>query len=95
LVEKLDKDIDYATELVETLRTAANIIDSQIPHKDQLWLKSLRKRQIGRDITHLVEDVRKFESSRGTRDTTWARNKKGDSRRVANTMGYQLEGSSK
>ncbi|KAF5343057.1 hypothetical protein D9758_011133 [Tetrapyrgos nigripes] len=93
--EDIDKDIEYATDLIETLRNAANIIEAQIPHKNRLWLKSLHTREIGRDISHFVKDVREFESPRGNRETTWARKQKGDNRRVANTMGYQIEGSSK
>ncbi|THU87916.1 hypothetical protein K435DRAFT_866800 [Dendrothele bispora CBS 962.96] len=51
----------------------------------------LHSRHVGHEIKHFVDDISGLESSRGTRDTTWARKKKGDGRRVANTMGYQVD----
>lgn len=47
------------------------------------------RRKLGRDVTDLVNDVRRVEETGRNRDTTWADpKKKGDASRVANVMGY-------
>ncbi|THU76016.1 hypothetical protein K435DRAFT_879840 [Dendrothele bispora CBS 962.96] len=83
--DEVEQDLKYAEDLARDLECAAGILRSQLPYKNQIWLKSIRRRRLGREIQDFVSDITEFESSRGTRKTTWADpKKKGDSRRVAN-----------
>jgi hypothetical protein len=75
----------------DELEEAARIIRSQLPHRNAIWITSMASRNIGSDVSHLVQDIRRFETTGRIRDTTWGR--AGDSlsiRRARNTMGYQL-----
>jgi hypothetical protein len=75
----------------DKLEEAAQIIRSQLPHRNAIWITSMADRNIGHDVAHLVHDVRRFETTGRIRDTTWGRG--GDpisTRRAKNTMGYQL-----
>ncbi|KAJ7822729.1 hypothetical protein B0H14DRAFT_3146235 [Mycena olivaceomarginata] len=38
---------------------------------NKLWMLSVVKRDIGADVGHMVDDIRRFESTSQTRDTTW------------------------
>jgi hypothetical protein len=54
-------------------------------------MSSIVKRNVGKDVSLMVADIRRYESTGQKRDNTWG--KRGDkeaNRRVANTMGYQL-----
>ncbi|KAI9454440.1 hypothetical protein F5148DRAFT_1288636 [Russula earlei] len=42
-----------ADELVE----AAEIIQSELPHKNKIWINSIMSQDIGADVSHLVKDV--------------------------------------
>jgi hypothetical protein len=64
---------------------------AQIPHRNKLWMSSMVTRNIGKDVSQMVADIRRFEGTSHVRDTTWA--KPGDKegrRRMQNTMGYQI-----
>jgi hypothetical protein len=83
--------VDALQKRAEELERGAAILRAQIPHRNKLWMSSVVKRNIGGDVSKMVADIRRFETTSRVRDTTWA--KKGDkesSRRVQNTMGYQV-----
>ncbi|KAF6751360.1 hypothetical protein DFP72DRAFT_1071563 [Ephemerocybe angulata] len=74
------------------LAEASALIEEQLERDDvsPIWLRSLHSRDIGRDVAHLVEDIRRMEKTGRKKDTTWAEGKdKVAKRRVANTMGYK------
>jgi hypothetical protein len=76
-----------ADELVE----AAEIIRSQLPHKNGIWINSMVSQDIGADVSQLVQDVHYIEKTGTWRPRTWPRS--GDykaARRSRNTMGYQI-----
>lgn len=76
-------------KLADELEKAAKILRTQAEAKNRLWMGSIIRRKIGQDVSLMVGDVRRYESSRRNRDNTWG--KEGDSeanRRVANTMGF-------
>ena len=71
-------------------RRAADMIEEQLKYRNRVWMKSVRDRELGRDVRHFVADILRTEAGR-TRDNTWG--KAGDrtaNRRMKNTMGYQL-----
>ena len=69
---------------------AAQILRSQIPHRNRIWMKSVIDRKLGNDVTDFVADIHRFESTGRKRDTTWGEGgTKVEKRRVHNTMGYQ------
>ena len=76
-----------ADELVE----AAEIIRSQLPHQNRIWINSMASQDIGADVSRLVQDVQYIEKTGTRRPRTWPR--AGDheaARRSRNTMGYQI-----
>ncbi|KAJ7679517.1 hypothetical protein DFH06DRAFT_1316415 [Mycena polygramma] len=82
----------YATELLncaDDLEKAAAILRAQVPHRNRLWLSSIVKQDIGGDVTQMVADIHRFETTSRVRDTTWPQDKK-ERRRTQNTMGYQI-----
>jgi hypothetical protein len=73
----------------DELEEAARIIRSQLPHRNAIWITSMTSQNIGGDVSHFIHDIRRFEITGRTRDTTWGR--AGDRlsiRRARNTMGY-------
>jgi hypothetical protein len=56
-------------ELVE----AAEIIRSQLPHKNRIWINSMVSQDIGADVSRLVKDVHYVEKTGRRRPCTWAR----------------------
>ncbi|KAJ7827941.1 hypothetical protein B0H14DRAFT_2594895 [Mycena olivaceomarginata] len=82
---------DDEEQRAQELEQAAAILRSQVPHGNKLWLSSIYKRDVGADVSQMVADIRRFESTSRVRDTTWP--KTGDKearRRMQNTMGYQI-----
>lgn len=79
----------------ETLRRAADMFEAQASsttRDNDLWIKSIVDRDIGRDVDYLVQDVRRYEKTARNRDKTWANPKnKEETRRMRNTMGYQID----
>ena len=74
----------------EAFEEAAQILRSQIPHRNQIWMKSVIDQKLGNDVTDFVADIHHFESIGQKQDTTWGEGgKKVEKRRVQNTMGYQ------
>jgi hypothetical protein len=70
---------------------AAEIMRAQANARNLIWMSSIVKRNVGKDVSLMVADIRRYESTGQKRDNTWG--KRGDkeaNRRVANTMGYQL-----
>jgi hypothetical protein len=83
--------MDALSICVNELVEAAEIIRSQIQHKNPIWIASMASRNIGGDTSLLVKDIRHVEITGRQREPTWA--KPGDRkavRRSRNTMGYQL-----
>lgn len=73
------------------LEDAVRIIRSQLPYKNRIWISSMVDRNIGGDVSLLVSDVRHFEVTGRSRETTLPRRGDRDgSRRSRNTMGYQM-----
>jgi hypothetical protein len=56
---------------VKELEEAARIIRSQLPHCNAIWINSMARQNIGRDVSHLVHDICRFETTGRIRDTTW------------------------
>ena len=57
----------WADELIE----AAEIIRSQLPHENNIWINSMVLQDIGTDVSWLVQDVH-FVEKTGTRQPwTW------------------------
>ncbi|KAJ8089328.1 hypothetical protein PM082_014576 [Marasmius tenuissimus] len=90
--EVVDKLLARASELEE----AARIIREQAPYRNTIWLKSLARRNIGKDVSAFVSDIQKHTGAH-VRDNTWGdgsnrkgRGKEEERQRVANTMGYQM-----
>ncbi|KAJ3751280.1 hypothetical protein DFH05DRAFT_1385646 [Lentinula detonsa] len=88
----LDEQVEWALQRAQELQQAAEIIQKQVQDWNPIWLKSLKDRNVGQDVSNLVTDVRRHKGSARVRDTTWPR--AGDytgTRRMRNTMGYQKD----
>ncbi|KAJ7646419.1 hypothetical protein DFH06DRAFT_997660 [Mycena polygramma] len=79
-IELLRKRTDELVKGAEILRAQANA-------RNALWMKSMVRKDIGKDVSLMVADVRRSESSRRNRDNTWGNGGKTAKRRVKNTMG--------
>ncbi|KAF8209912.1 hypothetical protein K438DRAFT_1960133 [Mycena galopus ATCC 62051] len=89
--EEIDDHAEYLLKRAAEFEQAAAILRAQVPQRNKLWMSSVVKRDIGADVGHMLDDIRRFESTSQTRDTTWAKGKdKVSRRRVQNTMGYQI-----
>lgn len=69
---------------------AAAILRSELPRPEKVFLNNFARRDLGADVSHFVQDVRRFESTSRKTDCTWPR--AGDAlarRRSENTMGIQ------
>lgn len=70
------------------MRKAADLIESQFPYRNRIWIESMDKK-IPNDIIDLAGDLQHEERNGRNRHTTWAIGKgKKERRRVGNTMGY-------
>ena len=58
-----------ADELVK----AAEIIRSQLPHQNRIWINSMASQDIGADVSRLVQDVQYIEKTGTRRPRTWPR----------------------
>ncbi|KAJ7802031.1 hypothetical protein B0H14DRAFT_2614794 [Mycena olivaceomarginata] len=90
--EEIDGYSVHLLKRAEESERAAAIFRAQVPHRNRIWMSSMVKQDVGRDVGNLVKDIHRYESSSRVRDTTWAR-KKGDKEeqcRIKNTMGYQV-----
>jgi hypothetical protein len=79
------------TTRANELEQAAEIIRSQLPFRNPIWISSMVNRNIGGDVSFLVMDVKHVETSGRIRENTWVQ--PGDRegvRRSRNTMGYQV-----
>jgi hypothetical protein len=47
----------------EAFEEAAQILRSQIPHRNPIWMKSVIDRKLGNDVADFVADIRRFEST--------------------------------
>jgi hypothetical protein len=72
------------------LQHAARILKAQAKHRNRIWMKSIVDRDIGRDASDLVKDVKHFEKTSQKMHATWPKNRQ-DARRVKNTMGYVVD----
>ncbi|KAJ7474160.1 hypothetical protein FB451DRAFT_1035044 [Mycena latifolia] len=75
----------------EEFEKAAEIFRVQAAAKNPIWMSSVIRRKVGEDVSLMVGDIQRYESTGRMRDNTWG--KKGDkeaNRRVSNTMGYRL-----
>ena len=88
---KLKTKINALSMRAEELIEAAEIIRSQLPHENRIWINSMVSQDIGGDVSRLVQDVHYVEKTGTWRPRTWPR--AGDheaARRSRNTMGYQI-----
>ena len=57
----------WADELIE----AAEIIRSQLPHENCIWINSMVLQDIGADVSRLVQDVHYVEKTGTQQPWTW------------------------
>ncbi|KAJ7763643.1 hypothetical protein DFH07DRAFT_1018375 [Mycena maculata] len=90
--EEVEEKSQQLLNLADDLERAAEILRAQASAKNSIWMSSILRRNIGKDVSLMVADIERYESTGRKRDNTWG--KKGDkeaNRRVANTMGYQIQ----
>ena len=88
---KLQTKINALRMQADELIEAAEIIRSQLPHENHIWINSMVLQDIGTDVSQLVQDVHYVEKTGTRRPWTWPR--AGDHEAVRcsrNTMGYQI-----
>jgi hypothetical protein len=88
---KLQQHIKNLAICADELVDATNIIWSQLPHKNWIWIKGISLRNVGSDVSLLVKDVHYIERRGRQHERTWAKN--GDCEAAChsqNMMGYQI-----
>jgi hypothetical protein len=68
---QLARKIEALNNRADQLVLAADIIRSQIPHRNQNWIASMVDRDISRDVANVVLDVQHVERTGHRRDNTW------------------------
>ncbi|KAJ6458878.1 hypothetical protein C8R47DRAFT_1244886 [Mycena vitilis] len=89
--EEKDELMEFLQERVNVLREAADVIESQLqtPGASSVWLKSMKRKNIGGDVAKMVADVENFAGTSKKRRTTWAQpGIKKSARYTENTQGY-------
>ncbi|KAK6980482.1 hypothetical protein R3P38DRAFT_3454115, partial [Favolaschia claudopus] len=87
--QELDDTREYMRERAQMFREAAEIWEEQAESGTSIWVNSMRRGDIGRDVADVVMDIRRDRGAHRPRESTWAR--AGDAvaaRRQANTMAY-------
>ncbi|KAJ7685795.1 hypothetical protein DFH06DRAFT_1264847 [Mycena polygramma] len=86
-LSRTDHNIELLRKRADELVKGAEILRAQANARNALWMKSMVRKDIGKDVSLMVADVRRSESSRRNRDNTWGNGGKTAKRRVKNTMG--------
>ncbi|KAJ7756442.1 hypothetical protein DFH07DRAFT_742802 [Mycena maculata] len=85
---------EFIKKRITELQNGINILQGQLatPVHSKIWLKSMKARNIGQDVAHMVNDVRHFTQTGTTRPTTWGKaGNKASIRYTQNTMGYHTK----
>lgn len=87
---------DWVAKRADEIQRCADKMKEQLKYKNPIWLKGLMRRNMGKDISYLLDDLEYVEKNGQTRRTTWGeggsgQRKKENSRRAGNVMGYQFE----
>ncbi|KZT27432.1 hypothetical protein NEOLEDRAFT_1146613 [Neolentinus lepideus HHB14362 ss-1] len=85
-----DEQLAIVRQKALTYRQAADILESQLPHRNPIWMKSMAEtNMLTTDLEELVQDVHLLESSGHERDVILPQTAR-EHRRSRNTMGYQV-----
>ncbi|KAF8166757.1 hypothetical protein K438DRAFT_1984040 [Mycena galopus ATCC 62051] len=86
---KDDERREWLKERVLKFRQVAEMMEKQAEGGTSLWMSSISRRDIGRDVADMVDDIMRDRATHRPRETTWARAEDQiAARRQANTMGY-------
>lgn len=88
LFQQKHKLVSFLTKRIAQIEYGTDVLKSQLPHQNLIWLRSMARLNIGQDISALADDVEQLQRLGPTRDVTWARNRL-EQRRSANIMGFQ------
>jgi hypothetical protein len=91
---QLDRYTEMLLGRAAELEEAAKIIRSQLPHRNLIWMKHVATQNIGEDVSRLVHNIRRHESTAQRREPTWAppQANRSERFRAQDIMGYQLRG---
>ena len=76
---------------ITDIKAGIAIMEQQVknPHEGKIWIKSMKRQNIGKDLAEMAHDVRHFTETGHKRPTTWAQEgNKSSKRYTGNTMGY-------
>jgi hypothetical protein len=88
---QIDRNVEHLLTRANEIENAGAILRTRAAAWNPIWMSSVVKKNVGKDVSLLVSDVQRYESTGQKWDNTWGN--KGDkeaNRRMANTMGYQL-----
>ncbi|KAJ7441024.1 hypothetical protein B0H11DRAFT_1933173 [Mycena galericulata] len=86
-----DEVQEFMKKRISELRKAADIMEGQLANaqESKIWLKSMKNKNIGGDVSKMVADVHHLTETGTIRRTTWAKaGNKNSARYTQNTMGY-------
>ncbi|CAK5263435.1 unnamed protein product [Mycena citricolor] len=81
---------DHTRKLIQDLRRGADILEGQLSQlsESKILLRNVKRRKLGRDVTHFVQDIRHSHETGRVRKTVWGQNGGKAARRYTNnTLG--------
>ncbi|KAF9231593.1 hypothetical protein BU15DRAFT_82198 [Melanogaster broomeanus] len=85
--EELDTVISSLSTGVSLLREAADRLESQLVHRNRLWMKNIATSSWLKGVERFVKDTNHVEVTGRVRNTTWPRNA-AETKRSRHVMGY-------
>ena len=79
-------------EWADRIEEGVKILREQAANPNTIWLGSMIRREMGKDVRDMVEDVRRVEGTARKRDNTWAKTGNKIERRRARWKAMTLAG---
>ncbi|KAJ7193585.1 hypothetical protein GGX14DRAFT_337576, partial [Mycena pura] len=90
-VISLDENSEWLNERIADIKAGIVMMEQQVEnrHEAKIWIRSMKRANIGKDVAEMAHDVRHFTETGHKRPTTWAQvGNKSSQRYTRNTMGY-------
>ncbi|KAJ7195621.1 hypothetical protein GGX14DRAFT_537218 [Mycena pura] len=88
---EIDGNTEWLKQRITDIKAGVAMMEQQAenPRAAKMWVRSMKRANIGKDITEMARDVRHFTETGHKRPTTWAKQgNKASERYTRNTMGY-------
>ena len=99
ILDQAERAREWVEQRAQELQECAEKMKQQLKYPEsRLWVKGLMSRNVGKDVSLLLQDIKHTESTGRRRGTTWGTGGPGSSqenmRRSRNMIGYQVQNQS-